>query len=1224
MHTKKQNMTKPSLHNIETEISKVKNSIIHFLLPIATQATNRTDTKNHSPPSHPHAKYSDMVRKHTTHSTIVVQPPKPDTTSTKTKVTPPDIINRITEHISQNNLPATIQKTSTSNNDKIIIKFNKTDDVETIADELRSQLGLNAHGQKPFLPKMTISHIPAHIDPKDNLRAHIIQNNPFLTEPLKAGQLDILFTYKTRDFSSAVIKTTPNVRSAITTHKAIIIGSRACPVRDRVQPQRCTQCCSFGHSKRNCHASSPTCAFCASDHESTTCPHKSVPDKLCCSNCKLSSKADDYHHTAFDKHCPLLQREIKKMINNTDYGSDSPPQFWLLQKKPSSTSPDTSLPEENRPRKIAQSSTRLPTIAVLNVCSLKKVNSTNQKACSLLALDIRKLNIDLFIVTETFLRSSIPDSYITIDGFDLIRLDRKVCKCKKSTCTNDHKGGGVLIYARSQLNCVAHEAHSSLESLWVKGSVPDTNNCFFVNASYHPPKNIHSPLADYLAQSAANIMKQHPHSSVFIGGDFNKLDLSDLLDEGLVLLHTPPTRKDATLDLLLTNRTDLIDNTNIFTPSLHTDHLGIIMFPKIRIAPIRSKVQYRDFSRHNKMFFSWLLLNHDLSYLYTIHDANLAAEELESLLHRLSQVAFPLKTITMSDKDPHWITPKIKAELIAMKKIKAKNGKTQKYLAKHSRIGKQKLNYLNKIIGSKDWWKEIDQITHRKHSNKTILASAFDGDMLNMELAERSRLSDPVIRQNPPEFKNQHSDAPQINIFDVGAALRKCQPTSPGPIEVPYFVFRDYWEYLTPLYHHIWNLSLSTSTFPTCYKTARLTAIPKTTKANSINDIRGISVTPISARIFEKLVHKRWILPHICTLGDPLQFAYKPSYSTADCLVTLQHHILSLLDKPDNDGVHAITVDFAKAFDKLDQHIAATKFNKFIPSSKIQEWLFNFSVDRSQGLYFNNTQYPQIPIHTGCSQGTVGGPNIFSMFTDDLRATHNNCSIIKYSDDSTLLSPCSKTAKDDNKKLLCEEVKSIQEWSSNNNLLINPNKTKHLRFCLNKRPSCSCKLSDIKYETVQSTTILGIHFQADCSFRLHRKKLLATLRSYLYIIRDLRHKNKSQKEIDTVFNALIISRVRYGIATYASDIKSLEKIHTFLERCHEKGYTSIKHSAHRILEQEDFRLTQNILKNSRHPLHDYITRNIKHRQTRLGFTTTRPVTRTLTFHRTFCNRILPL
>jgi len=330
MHTKKQNMTKSALQNIESEINKVKNSIIHFLLPVATQTTEARTSKNHlssQTPKHAKASYSDMARKHTAHSTIIVDASKSTTTGTNNEHTATEIINRITKHIADNNHPATIQKTATSNNDKVIIKFNKEDDVETIADELRSQLGIDARGRKPMLPKMTISHIPAHIDTQDNLRDHIIHNNPALIEPLTTGQLDILFTYKTRDFSSAVIKISPNVRSTILKQKTLTIGSRACPVRDRLQPQRCTQCCGFGHSKKHCRSETPTCAFCALNHASSSCPNKSYPEKLCCTNCQRSREPKSQGHTTFDNNCPILIKEQKRQINNTDYGSGPSPVF---------------------------------------------------------------------------------------------------------------------------------------------------------------------------------------------------------------------------------------------------------------------------------------------------------------------------------------------------------------------------------------------------------------------------------------------------------------------------------------------------------------------------------------------------------------------------------------------------------------------------------------------------------------------------------------------------------------------------------------------------------------------------------------------------------------------------------------------------------------------------------------------------------------------------------
>jgi hypothetical protein len=832
---------------------------------------------------------------------------------------------------------------------------------------------------------------------------------------------------------------------------------------------------------------------------------------------------------------------------------------------------------------------------------------------------MKNLNIDIFIITETFLKDTIPNSFITIDGYDIIRRDRKVCKCKQTACQSNHKGGGILVYTRSSLNCTEHETHTSLESIWLKGTPPKTNETFYINASYHPPKNSNhdSPLTHYLVSSTTQILKDNPHSTIFIGGDFNKLNMSSLEDEGLKILHTPPTRKDATLDLLLTNRVDLVDKATTFTPSLKTDHLGIIMQPKQKMPPTRIKAYYRNYTLKNKEKLLESLQNFDFSQILLISDTNIAAQTLDNTLSQFVTTAFPMKSITMSDRDPSWITPKIKAKILKMKKLKQRN--TARITKLYEQIGKQKLDRL----GSKEWWNNIDNISHRKHTKKTILASSIDGASLNHALADRSRITNPTERSTPPIFNATPSNAPQIDLFDVMTALRKCKSTSPGPTDIPAFVFKEFWYILAPVYHHVWNLSLSTAVFPACYKQAKLTALPKTNKACTPNDIRGISVTPISARLFERIIHKTWILPNISTLGDPLQFAYKPSQSTADCLITLQHEILTSLDKSEHDGVHCITVDFSKAFDKLDQHIAAAKYSKFIKSENIQKWLHDFSINRTQGLYFNNIQYPQLSIHTGCSQGTVGGPNIFTMFTDDLRAINNNCSIIKYSDDSTLITPCKKHPTNKDKQILHEEITHIHNWSTLHKLHINSDKTKHIRFSLNNRQTCSCHIiSD--FETVKSVNILGITFQQDCSFRLHRKKLIASLRSLLYIIRDLKLKQKTEKEIDTVFNALIISKIRYGISTYGSDTKTIDKISTFLQRCHDKGFSPHKYDANQIMEQEDKRLIHNILKNTKHPLHNYLIKQRKDRHTRQGFTTTKPYTNTIAFHKTFCNRILPI
>lgn len=333
MHNKKQNMTKPLLQSLQHEIDELKNDIIKFLLPIATRERDEQKpqpTPQQSPrpaPRRTHSKptFSEIVKQKPPHSTIIVNTTKAsDTTNTLTTVSASHIINKISKHISQNNKSATIQQAVTSA-DKIVLKFNTNDNVEALAGELRSELGLDARGRSPLLPKLTISHIPEHVDLENNLRETIIRENPYLHEPLTQGTFDILFTYTARDFGSAVIKASPNVRSAmISNNMTLNIGRRACPVRDRLQPLRCTKCCAFGHSRKHCRATVSICTFCAKQHETSTCPNKHNTENHHCHNC---SKKDETsaNHPASNKDCPSLNIEIKKLIKNTNYGKGQLP-----------------------------------------------------------------------------------------------------------------------------------------------------------------------------------------------------------------------------------------------------------------------------------------------------------------------------------------------------------------------------------------------------------------------------------------------------------------------------------------------------------------------------------------------------------------------------------------------------------------------------------------------------------------------------------------------------------------------------------------------------------------------------------------------------------------------------------------------------------------------------------------------------------------------------------
>jgi hypothetical protein len=110
----------------------------------------------------------------------------------------------------------------------------------------------------------------------------------------------------------------------------------------------------------------------------------------------------------------------------------------------------------------------------------------------------------------------------------------------------------------------------------------------------------------------------------------------------------------------------------------------------------------------------------------------------------------------------------------------------------------------------------------------------------------------------------------------------------------------------------VFNLSLSQSAVPTCFKMATTVPVPKKAKVTELNDYRPVALTFVIMKCFERLVKD-----HItCTLPDtldPLQFAYRPNRSTDDAIAIALHTALSHLDKR-NTYVRILFIDYSSAF----------------------------------------------------------------------------------------------------------------------------------------------------------------------------------------------------------------------------------------------------------------------------------------------------------------------
>jgi hypothetical protein len=762
--------------------------------------------------------------------------------------------------------------------------------------------------------------------------------------------------------------------------------------------------------------------------------------------------------------------------------------------------------------------------------------------------------------------------------------------------------------------------------MWIKLQVTNSANPIFVNASYVPPNapvSYTNALRKYIVNVAQEIQSAHSNAVMYIAGDFNRMNLDDIeLFCDVSSLPSPPTRGDARLDIVLSNKPQLIETVVCFDSKVDSDHKAVLVSP---LKKQKSQKSPRCFRLVNSFGHKKLeILLSDGKFAKDVYNASVdtAAETLEEKVLNCFVESFPLRRVMMSSRDPSWITPKIKW-LLEKKKNAKRKGQHRKARRLDDKVREAKMRSFSRCeTNSKQWWNKMDSINHRKYDKKSINFNELQPYDVNHELARRCGMVDDESRRVVPHFDTQVESAPEISINEVCHILRTCKRTSHSLNGIPAFVYQRYWNFLAPHYLYVWNLSLKKGIFPKCYKKADIIPLPKIRNPKTVKDIRGISVTPIAARLFERVVHRRWISDGILYRGDVHQFAYKKGLSTTDFLLCLQHFILSNLDKRAVDGVHVVAADFSMAFERVDQEIAAMNYAKFIDSQNVAKWLYDFTVGRAQRLVWHDTPCDYLAIERGCSQGTVGGPSVFSMFTDDIQALDASSVILKYSDDMCCISPCFKEPSDFEKNIFFNEIDHFYLLARQKGLCINKEKTKHIRFCLNNVPFCKCAPFLNTCSSVSELKILGLTFQDNCLFDKHCNILLSYLRSLLFLFKDLKLKCVPLRDISRCFDAIVLSRIRYGITVYGSDRGTLKRIDSFLEKCYTKGYCSTRIFAEDILKSEDQKQLAKILSNVRHPLRQYLISQRKERTTRHKFWSTKPRTRSKTFANSFCNRVL--
>ncbi len=204
------------------------------------------------------------------------------------------------------------------------------------------------------------------------------------------------------------------------------------------------------------------------------------------------------------------------------------------------------------------------------------------------------------------------------------------------------------------------------------------------------------------------------------------------------------------------------------------------------------------------------------------------------------------------------------------------------------------------------------------------------------------------------------------------------------------------------------NRCLDEGSFPSVWKSARITPIQKQHGADSITQFRPISVLPVLSKVAE-----RWFL-RICRdfffdPPDENQFAYLPGRSVTDALSLLEVYINAGFNScPKTTKVAVVSLDIRKAFDQVPSNaLLRILKEKYSLPSPLLHFLSSYLSNRTQMVQVAESESQSMPVISGVPQGSILGPSLFiSYISGVLNSTLSaHTRLIAYADDLLIIRP---------------------------------------------------------------------------------------------------------------------------------------------------------------------------------------------------------------------------
>ena len=746
-------------------------------------------------------------------------------------------------------------------------------------------------------------------------------------------------------------------------------------------------------------------------------------------------------------------------------------------------------------------------ILCFNARSLK-----DTKKKGVLSAWLATIQASILCINETWLHHDVVTSEVIDESqYVVFRKDRA-----------GKRGGGVLFAAKPEL-CPLRlpDLENKSELIWAEVTVNKSR--ILIGSVYRSPSNSECDNDEIIKslQNASHVSNKY--DACVLTGDCNlQIDWSGIAPQPLnpiansflstfydfvphQLVKTPTREINGTasiLDLFLCDNLDLVHKVEV-VPGV-SDHHAILASLNFKIPTyngIRRKVYNyarADWNKLNNLFLQYLPNNFDLLNI------NESWSLWESTFWSCVDQCIPKKLVKPHGALP-WFTRKI-SSLIKKRQILFRQWKSSgsayikdKYCAFQKFVRREIKNAQSNFLwrlghgrgGQKALWKFIHSKNGKKKNHDFFVNGQPDksADIIAGNFADcfDNNFNTSYV-ENDLYMTNHNnnvsiSDIP-FNDSDVSKLLKSLRlNSSAGPDNIPPYILNQCADALCSSICALYRKSLDTGCVPDAWKLANVIPVFKDGERSDFQNYRPISITSSVCKVFERIISNALLI--FLTINDVIpvhQHGFMPRRSCNSMLMYTLNEWQRLLDQHAGGHIHAVSIDWEKAFDKIPHSRLLLKLRKIGVRGTLFNWFQSYLINRKQRVMYDGcfSSFHNVP--SGVIQGSVLGPLLFNIFMSDLPACVSS-PIVMYADDSTIY----RHVESYNDELqLQSDLDSISLWCLNNGMNMNARKCKFMDVTLSKlRRFGRYSIDNTLVPHADYVKLLGVYVAYDMSWNRH-------------------------------------------------------------------------------------------------------------------------------------------